>query len=87
MLLKILKQGEFNEIVVKVMAIPLKKDRVSQLKMFPDIRGLSMSIVDKDEDQLAPIEAQCEWLREIGFKDVDCFFKHFEIGLFGGRKK
>ncbi len=42
---------------------------------------------DKDEDQLAPIEAQCEWLREIGFKDVDCFFKHFEIGLFGGRKK
>jgi len=41
---------------------------------------------DKDEDQLAPVEKQCEWLREIGFKDVDCFFKQFEIGLFGGRK-
>ena len=41
---------------------------------------------DKEEDLLAPVETQCEWLREIGFKDVDCFFKHFEIGLFGGRK-
>jgi len=41
---------------------------------------------DKDEDQLVPVETQCEWLREIGFKDVDCYFKQFEIGLFGGRK-
>lgn len=42
---------------------------------------------DKDEDQLVPVQTQCEWLRDIGFKDVDCFFKQFEIGLFGGRKK
>jgi len=42
---------------------------------------------DKNEDQLVPVETQCEWLREICFKDVDCFFKQFEIGLFGGRKK
>lgn len=41
---------------------------------------------DKNEDQLAPVETQCKWLREIGFKDVDCFFKQFEIALFGGRK-
>lgn len=41
---------------------------------------------DKDEDQLVPVETQCGWLREIGFRDVDCFFKQFEIGLFGGRK-
>lgn len=41
---------------------------------------------DKDEDQLVPVDTQCEWLREIGFSDVDCFFKQFEIGLFGGRK-
>lgn len=41
---------------------------------------------DKDEDQLVSVETQCKWLREIGFKDVDCFFKQFEIGLFGGRK-
>jgi trans-aconitate methyltransferase len=35
---------------------------------------------------LAPVETQCEWLREIGFADVDCHFKAFELALFGGRR-
>ena len=41
---------------------------------------------DKEANILAPVEAQCEWLRAMGFEDVDCFFKHYEIALFGGRK-
>jgi len=41
---------------------------------------------DKTENILAPVETQCQWLREIGFQDVDCFFKIFELALFGGRK-
>jgi len=41
---------------------------------------------DKDEDKLSPVEQQCNWLRDIGFNDVDCFFKLFEIAIFGGRK-
>jgi SAM-dependent methyltransferase len=41
---------------------------------------------DKKENILARVEDQCEWLREIGYRDVDCFFKVFELGLFGGRK-
>ncbi len=41
---------------------------------------------DKDEDKLADVHDQCGWLTEIGFRDVDCFFKLFEIALFGGRK-
>lgn len=41
---------------------------------------------DKKENILAPVEKQCRWLREIGFQDVDCFFKVFELALFGGRK-
>jgi len=41
---------------------------------------------DKDEDKLAEVEAQCGWLREIGYNDADCFFKVFEIALFGGRR-
>ena len=41
---------------------------------------------DKKENLLAPVEAQCEELRRIGFEDVDCFFKLFELALFGGRK-
>jgi SAM-dependent methyltransferase len=41
---------------------------------------------DKAENILAPVDVQCDWLREIGFQDVDCFFKVFELALFGGRK-
>ena len=41
---------------------------------------------DKQENILAPVEVQCQWLRQIGFVDVDCFFKTFELALFGGRK-
>ncbi len=42
---------------------------------------------DKDANILASVEDQCEWLREIGFKDVDCYLKIFELTVFGGRKR
>ena len=41
---------------------------------------------DKADNLLAPIEHQCGWLREVGFGDVDVFWKWFELALFGGRK-
>lgn len=41
---------------------------------------------DKVANILAPVETQCDWLREIGFEDVDCFFKVFELAVFGGRR-
>jgi tRNA (cmo5U34)-methyltransferase len=41
---------------------------------------------DKVENMLALVETQCVWLRRIGYKDVDCFFKILELALFGGRK-
>jgi SAM-dependent methyltransferase len=41
---------------------------------------------DKAANILAPVEAQCEWLRAIGYVDVDCFFKVFELAVFGGRR-
>jgi tRNA (cmo5U34)-methyltransferase len=41
---------------------------------------------DKAANILAPVESQCEWLRAIGFTDVDCFFKVFELAVFGGRR-
>jgi tRNA (cmo5U34)-methyltransferase len=37
-------------------------------------------------DILTTAEDQCGWLREIGFRDVGCFFKLFELALFGGKK-
>jgi len=41
---------------------------------------------DKEANILAPVEEQCGWLREIGFCDVDCYFKIYEHAIFGGRK-
>ena len=39
---------------------------------------------DKTANLLTPVETQCDWLRELGFVHVDCFFKVFELALFGG---
>ena len=41
---------------------------------------------DKAANLLSPVEEQCVWLRALGFDGVDCFFRQFELALFGGRK-
>jgi ubiquinone/menaquinone biosynthesis C-methylase UbiE len=41
---------------------------------------------EKDANILAPVEEQVKWLDEIGYKNSDCFFKIFELALFGGLK-
>lgn len=41
---------------------------------------------DKAANLLVPVELQCEWLREIGYEEVDCYFRIFELAVFGGRK-
>ena len=40
----------------------------------------------KDTGVLAPLEVQCDWLREIGFENVDCFLKVLELAVFGGQR-
>lgn len=41
----------------------------------------------KQSNILAPVELQVEWLKELGYVDVDIFFKIYEIAIFGGRKR
>jgi ubiquinone/menaquinone biosynthesis C-methylase UbiE len=41
---------------------------------------------DKAANILAPVELQCDWLREIGYQDVDCYMRIYELAVFGGRK-
>jgi SAM-dependent methyltransferase len=41
---------------------------------------------DRAANLLAPVEEQCRWLRDAGFRDVDCFWKYFELAIFGGFK-
>ena len=41
---------------------------------------------DKEVNKLASVEEQCDWLKKIGFKLVDCYFKAFKLSIFGGVK-
>jgi len=60
-----------------------KEDNVSREEIAADFKARH----EKDANIVAMCETQCEWLREIGFSDVDCYFKIFEIAIFGGRKE
>ncbi len=41
---------------------------------------------EREANLFTSVETQCEWLRQIGYTDVDCFFKYFEMATFGGCK-
>ncbi len=41
---------------------------------------------DKAANILAPVEDQCNWLREIGYEEVDCYMRIYELAVFGGRR-
>lgn len=41
---------------------------------------------DKAANILAPVELQCDWLREIGYGEVDCYFRIYELAVFAGCK-
>jgi len=45
-----------------------------------------MSRPDKDANILLSVDTQCKWLREIGYEDVDCYFRIYELAVFGGRR-
>ena len=49
----------------------------------------AMNISSEEEDpsnKLLDVETQLRWLRDIGYKDVDCFWKWRELALLIGRK-
>jgi SAM-dependent methyltransferase len=52
------------------------------------LRALGITTADEDpSNKLASVEIQLEWLREIGFDEVDCYWKWLELALFGGRRR
>jgi tRNA (cmo5U34)-methyltransferase len=49
----------------------------------------AMNLAEEEEDpsnKLLDLESQLRWLREIGYQDVDCYWKWRELALIVGRK-
>jgi ubiquinone/menaquinone biosynthesis C-methylase UbiE len=56
------------------------------IRTFEQIADEYKNRPDKAANILAPVELQCHWLREIGYEEVDCYFRIFELVVFGGRR-
>lgn len=39
---------------------------------------------DKAANRLSPVETQLLWLRDIGYIEVDCYWKHYELAVLAG---
>lgn len=53
---------------------------------FDEVHREYLTRPDRAANILASVEVQVDWLREIGFEHADCFWKWFELAIFGGYK-
>ena len=79
-----LRERAFDELFVDALYDYHHKQNQNQSRQ--EVAAQYYSRHDKNANILTLVETQCNWLREIGFTDVDCFMKLFEIALFGGIK-
>jgi tRNA (cmo5U34)-methyltransferase len=52
-----------------------------------EISDIFMNRPDRDANILLSVDTQCDWLRDIGYEEVDCYFRIYELAVFGGRRQ
>ena len=63
----------------------------AQLKAFPgktraEVARAYYAHAAQDPEVPAPLEVQCDWLREIGYSNGECYLKMLDLAVFGGQK-
>jgi SAM-dependent methyltransferase len=77
-----LAEGLFDEYFMERMIEAERK--LEHPRSDEELRNLYMD--SHEEDILLDPETQCEWLRELGFEQVEIYFKAIELAIFAGVK-
>lgn len=75
----------FNDLIVDTLYANLKKEDKKQSK--EDLMNDYVNRADQYDNILLSVTTQCDWLKEIGFSDVDCYFKCLESAIYAGIKR
>ena len=74
----------FNDHIIDARYTIEQKDGGTKTR--EEIADIFMNRPDKDANILLSVNTQCDWLREIGYEEVDCYFRVYELAVFGGRR-
>ncbi len=62
------------------------EQRKGGTKTYQEVSDIFLNRPDRDANILLPVDVQCQWLRDIGYEEVDCYFRIYELAVFAGRK-
>ena len=75
----------FNDLTVDARYAKFKEEGKERSKI--DLMSEYLNRPDQYDNILLPVTMQCDWLEEIGFSDVDCYFKFFELAIYAGIRR